>query len=210
MMRRCIGWITGISCLLLLLAGCGEPGSDAAESSTEPATFVPDAVYIGSSVDEANQHLTFPLVVPDQVPSPLTLDEIIVHDNGSSSSSLSSSVTMKYAVSGVTNHWATVSQTTDFGRTPEAEKIQETLLRSAPTPSAALPEPSQERHTIAGESVLVTTIYFHDGTPRIIYSWKLGELYVDVSSGIVGELTKADLEQFVVAIIESGADQASN
>lgn len=194
-----IGWIC---CLLLIVAGCKITDSSSSEDAGSDSTTSTANVYQGDSVDEANDHLQFDLVMPATVPSQFARGDIIVHG----SSSPATAATLEYSVDESDNNVVSIYQTSEDVETPDAESMQAVALADA-TSTASLPSPSQEEMTIAGQSVLLTTIHSHDGLSIQTYSWDAGNLHLDVSGWIAESLTTEDLEALAESFIQSSAAQ---
>ena len=195
-----------IGCVVLILSSCGTDESGVGGNTDAQSPVEEGVLYQGLSVEQANSHLSFPLILPTPMPPGFTLASMVVHRPVSAeSSSLASAATVEIEAEEAGGRIVTVRETSETVETPSAEAMQEVALLDTPDSSAPLPAPSQETQEIAGWQVLHTTIYAFDGVPIEIYSLNLNGIHVDVTGWLAGALSRNDLEQLVASIVEASS-----
>lgn len=183
--------------LTALLVGGLSGGRD--ESATGPGAG-DDAALL--TPEQAQQGLSFPLVLPDAIPGAFTFAGVQVEFLSTATNHPSDGAMLWFHAREERRERVSVLETTASVTTPDAHAMQETLLRSAPQqPSTPLPEPSQATMVIHQQEILKTVIYTDTATPLLIYSWNQGELHFDVTAMTGQHIGEAEVEQLVTALV---------
>lgn len=182
-------------------------GSDDSPSSRLGTIASPTAEALDETltVEEAQERLSFELIVPESLPGALSIAGVFVEEDNRAA-------TIWLADGNSSIPTITIRQTLDRVMTPAAEEMQQALLESLDDPPASpVPTPTQNHVTVADRTMLQTIIHDGTGRPIFLYSWSQGAVYINVD-GL--DASQDEVEQVVEAIAsmatpESTADTAT-
>lgn len=193
-------WIVTLPLVLFLIIGCGAADADA---TTTPSSGEETLL----TVEDAQARLAFELILPARVPAGLDLAGVIVGDNPESGATPATDpnrfATLVFSTSSPGER-VLVGQTTYPSSVPDAQMNQDQALKfSDRQPDEPLPTPEQGPIMIDGHEVLRTKIHVpgddDEPIPIMTYSWDAGDVHIDVSAPLRGDVT----EDVVVALVEA-------